>query len=416
MSSFVAQRDGGGLPKAIIISGAGTEEANGIYRASAREYCDAPVYEHMELGADYKITREPHTNPKTGAIKHGWLLGHKKTPLYGAPTEALAVPEKGWKKFGGEAPVPSAKVHEQLTDVFFAIADDAKTQADTAAEKNEWQEASSALSTGIDALKRSGERFGDPFKNRAALLLSRRATANSKLHDYRGALRDAVAALELVRSLTSAEAVAIEAVKELGCGDDSAAQKVLEPVGAGRILDSGAPLVLRCVERWIDDVIATLQSAKEMSNSSVELPQPTHLASDRYLDGLDDKTREQIIKKYLPDLFRPPGGTGIIGNAFECHNVMLEWEKVFQSEEFQQKRQELWNRHLSYPIRLSENRTLVAEALKGVLEPMGFAPGRPGLSRAVKQMQVYWSADRPCASKALDLEEMADVSLADLDG
>merc|ERR1719221_1575785 len=80
------------LPKAVVISGAGTEEANGIYRATDRLYCDAPVYEHMEHGADFKITREPHTNPKTGATKHGWLLGWKKSPQYGVPTESLKVP------------------------------------------------------------------------------------------------------------------------------------------------------------------------------------------------------------------------------------------------------------------------------------------------------------------------------------
>jgi hypothetical protein len=369
----------------------------------------------MELGADYKITREPHTNPKTGAVKHGWLLGHKKTPLYGAPTESLIVPATGWKKFNGEAPPPKVQTHEQLTDLFFAMADDAKTEADAAAEKEDWLAARSSLNAGIEALKRSGERFGDPFKNRAALLLSRRANSSAKLQDYRSCLRDSIAALELVRSLASAEALAVEAAKELGCGDEAAAQKMLEPVGAGRILDSGAPLVLRCVERWIEDVVATMQAAKDSKSTNLEIPAPTHLASDRYLDGLDEKTREEIIKKYLPDLFKPPGGTGMLKNATECKDLMLEWEQVFKSKEFQDKRKALWDKHLSYTIRLRDTRTMVAESLKEVLEPRGFAPGKPGLSRVIKQMQVYWSADKPCAAKALDLEELADVSLADLE-
>jgi len=293
-----------------------------------------------------------------GAVKHGWLLGHKKTPLYGAPTESLAVPSGGWKKFNGAAPVPTVTVHEQLTDVFFALADDAKTAGDAAAEKEDWTAACQAATEGIDALKRSGERFGDPFKNRAALLLSRRATANSKLKEYKAALRDAIAALELVRSLTSAEVVAVEASKALGCKDDAMAQKMLEPVGTGRILDSGAPLVLRCVERWINDAAA-------------------------------DK---------------------------ECLDLMHKWEEVFSSNAFQDKRQELWdNKSLSYPSRLRATRSLVADSVTHILEPMGFAPGKPGLSRVVKQMQVYWSADKACANKALDLEELADVSLADLE-
>mmetsp|Transcript_38925 Transcript_38925/g.82903 ORF Transcript_38925/g.82903 Transcript_38925/m.82903 type:complete len:414 (+) Transcript_38925:49-1290(+) len=413
MSAFEAQREGG-LPKAIIVSGAGVAEANGIYKATSKEYCDAPVYEHMDQGADLKITREPHTNPKTGAIKHGWLLGLKKSPLYGAPTESLTVPSSGWKKFGGAAPVPMVQVCQQLTETFFAQADDSKTAADTAAEKEDWQAAHDHLCKGIDALKHSGERFGDPFKNRAALLLSRRATALLKLEDHRSALRDAVAALELVRGLTSAEVVAVEAAKQLGCQDDAAAQKILEPVGAGRILDSGAPLVLRCVERWIDEATERIKDARP--GDVVELPEPKHIAADRYLDGLDEKAREDIIKRYLPDLYKPPGGTGIVGDPSECLQLMRKWEEVFSSSQFQKSRKELWDKPgLSYPVRLRETKELVCKSLAPVLEPMGFAEGQPGLSRVVKQMQVYWSADRLCASKALDLEELADVSLADLE-
>merc|ERR1719421_2351924 len=97
------------LPKAIVVSDAGTQEVNGVYKATAREYCDAPVYEHIERGAELKLTREPHKNPKTGAVKHGWLLGQNKTPLYGAPTESLVVPSSGWKKFSGAAPVPNVR-------------------------------------------------------------------------------------------------------------------------------------------------------------------------------------------------------------------------------------------------------------------------------------------------------------------
>jgi len=416
MSSFVAQRDGDGLPKAIVISGAGTEEANGIYKATGKEYCDAPVYEHMDHGADLKITREPHTNPKTGAVKHGWLLGLKKNPLYGAPTESLAVPSSGWKKFSGTAPVPTVVVHEQFVDVFFQQADDAKTACDAAAEREDWKAAVEAVSSGIDALKRSGERFGDAFKNRAAMLLSRRANAHAKLKEHRLALRDAVAALELVRSLTSAEVVAVSSAKVLGNTDDATAQKILDSVGAGRILDSGAPLVLRCVERWIDDVLENMKVAGGAAN--MEMPEPRHMASDRYLDNLDEKTRTEILKQYLPEAFKPPGegGTGMIHNAKECLSLMHRWEQVFSGPEFQKKKKALWDREgLSYPIRLKETREMVATSLNEVLEPMGFQRGRPGLARVVKQMQIYWSADKACANKALDLEELADVSLADLE-
>ena len=63
------------------------EDANGVYKATGREYCDAPVwtallnrhmlqdhviqaccqvYEHVERGQELRITREPHKNPMPG--------------------------------------------------------------------------------------------------------------------------------------------------------------------------------------------------------------------------------------------------------------------------------------------------------------------------------------------------------------
>eukprot|EP00747_Dinoflagellata_sp_TGD_P183666 gnl/TRDRNA2_/TRDRNA2_38698_c0_seq2.p1 gnl/TRDRNA2_/TRDRNA2_38698_c0~~gnl/TRDRNA2_/TRDRNA2_38698_c0_seq2.p1 ORF type:complete len:410 (+),score=98.95 gnl/TRDRNA2_/TRDRNA2_38698_c0_seq2:32-1261(+) len=406
--------EGSSHPQAIVISGAGTQEANGVYRATAKEYCDAPVYEHVERHADLKITREPHTNPKTGKTKHGWLLGMKKQPLYGVQSESLSVPATDWRKFQGEAPVPTVRVHTDFLDVFFGIADDAKYSGDAAAEREDWQAACDSFSSGVDALKRSGERFGEPFKHRAALLLARRANAQLKLQAHRLALRDAVAALELVRGLASAEMTAVAAARALGAPDDAAAQRILEPVGQGRILDSGAPLVLRCIERWLDAVIKQLTAA-DQDEQEGPLPVPVHRQSDRYLDGLDEKTRADIIKQYLPDLHRPNGGSATIDSAEQCLKLMKEWEQALSSELFERQKKELWdNRALSYPVRIRETKILIAKVLAPVLEPLGYAPGRPGLSRCVTQMQPHWSSDKSCARKAIDLEEMCDVSLADL--
>jgi len=411
MSAFEAHRGGGGFPQAIEIAGAGTAQANGIYRATDRLYCDAPVYEHMGNGADLKITREPHTNSKTGVTKHGWLLGIKAAPLYGVPTEALIIPAAGWKRFTGESPVPNVMVYDQLTEVFYSSADAAKAKGDVALEQEDWSTARDAFTSGIDALKRSGERFGDAFRNRAALLLARRAGANLNAAEHQAALRDAIAALELVRSLTSAEMVAVQAAKALGCRDDAVVQRMLELVGGGKILDSGAPLVLRCVERWVRDLVA-LWEAGDFDSA---LPDPKQMPADRYLDGMDEKDREAVLKKHLPEFFMPPGGTGIVKDPTECLKLMKTWEDIFSSQEFQQKRKDLWTRQgLNFPQRLQATRSMVVEALADVLEPMGFAPGQPGLTRVVRQMQVYWSGDKQCASKALDLEELADVSLADL--
>jgi len=231
------------------------------------------------------------------------------------------------------------------------------------------------------------------------------------MKEFKASFRDAVTALELVRGLASAELIAVEAAKALGCRDDAQAKKVLEPIGTGRILDSGAPLVLRCVERWVNDVVDMF----ELGDPDAPVPIPRHLPSDRYLESMDDKTREEVLKKYMPEFFQQPGGTGIIKDPTECLAVMKRWEEVFVSQDFQQRRKELWNRQgLNYPMRLQQTKVLIAECLANVLEPLGFAPGLPGLTRAAGQMQVYWSKDKACATKALDLEELADVSLADL--
>eukprot|EP00931_Biecheleriopsis_adriatica_P041398 TRINITY_DN23664_c0_g2_i1.p1 TRINITY_DN23664_c0_g2~~TRINITY_DN23664_c0_g2_i1.p1 ORF type:complete len:410 (+),score=95.13 TRINITY_DN23664_c0_g2_i1:71-1300(+) len=392
----------GDLPKAITISGAGTEDANGLYKATTKEYCDAPVYEHAEKGQDLKITREPHKNPKTGAIKHGWLLGQSSKPLYGAPTESLTVPSTGWKKFGGEAPLPAVKVHWHVEDMFFASADDSKSAGDAAMEREDWKEALRHFTAGIDALKRTSDRFSDAFNSRAPLLLCRRGSVNLRLKEPKAALSNAVAALELDRGLTPAEEVAKEALGELGFKEEVVVQKILEPVGSSRILDPAAPLVLRCVDRWIADIISSFAGA---DTRDVELPAPIHMPADRYLDGLDEETRAAVIKRYVPET--PFGGTATVSSAAECLELMRQWEEVFSGPEFQLL--PVTDSWIFWP------RTMVAESLSRILEPKGFAPGRPGLARCVKQMQIHWSTDRACANKALDLEELADVSLADLE-
>ncbi|CAK9082567.1 unnamed protein product [Durusdinium trenchii] len=394
------------LPQAVVVSGAGCEEANGVYKATEREYCDAPVYEHAERGQELKITREPHKNAKTGAVKHGWLLGQSARPLYGAPTESLTVPASGWKKFGGEEPVPTIKTLLHADEIFFISADDSKLAGDDALEQKDWKGAIQHYTAGIDILKRTNDRLNEGFRSRACLLLTQRGTAHLQLKESKAALRDAVAAMDLEHS--AAEALAVDALTELGFKD--VAQKILEPVGSGKILDPAAPLVLRCVDRWVSEIASHFSEA----DAATELPMPIHMPSDRYLDGLDEETRAAVIKRYIPE--EPFGGTGVISNATDCFELMKKWEEVFSGPEFQSKRKALWDRRdLSFPLRLKETRTMVAECLANVLEPMGFAPGRPGLARCVKQMQVHWSTDKNCANKALDLEELADVSLADLE-
>mmetsp|Transcript_30974 Transcript_30974/g.92147 ORF Transcript_30974/g.92147 Transcript_30974/m.92147 type:complete len:325 (-) Transcript_30974:54-1028(-) len=240
------------VPQAIVISAAGAAGANGIYRATAREECGAPVYEHAAAGAVFKICRSATASKKTGRAKHGWLLSEKGAPLYGVPTESVAVPPSGWKAFGGAEPLPEVKVHPRLAGAFFDEADDAKGLGDAAMTREEWQAAQEHFAAGLEALDRSGDRFGEPFESRAAGLLAARADCLVQLGEHRQAVRDAIAALELVPGCRAAAAAAAEGARADGWDEASVRGLLDEQVGNGRILDRGAPLALRVVEKWID--------------------------------------------------------------------------------------------------------------------------------------------------------------------
>eukprot|EP00929_Paragymnodinium_shiwhaense_P086595 TRINITY_DN47096_c0_g1_i1.p3 TRINITY_DN47096_c0_g1~~TRINITY_DN47096_c0_g1_i1.p3 ORF type:complete len:132 (-),score=45.08 TRINITY_DN47096_c0_g1_i1:683-1078(-) len=131
---------------------------------------------------------------------------------------------------------------------------------------------------------------------------------------------------------------------------------------------------------------------------------------------MEKTEQEAILKKYLVSTPAVDEAEACISSAQDCHEFMLNLEKALDSEEFQSKLAALWDRvGLSYPMRLEVVKDLVATCLSATLVAKGFAPGRSGLSAAVKQMQKFWSTDRQCAQKALDLEELAEVSLADLE-
>jgi len=397
-------------PSALVVSGAGTLEANGIYKVTSRTYTDAPVYEHIERPKDLKITREPHVSQKTGKVKHGWLIGLQSTPLYGAPTESLEVPLSGWKAFSGVLPLPELQRFNDLDEMFSKHAEEHKALGDAAAEKQQWTEAERHFSTSLNDMKRLKDQKSEEYFSRAAVLLSRRAHAHTKLEAWRHAARDAIAALECAPGLTSAEVSAKLALRCLGLEDAALQQKLLSPLGSREVLDPTAPLVLACVERWLKDALECLQ---EHGLKVVSLPQPLHMAADRYFDQFDEKTREEIIKKYFPE--KPDGGVGTMQTPGQCLQIMREWEQVFRGQNYQKSRLELWeNRTLGYSERVQAFREMISAALGGVLEEHGYKRSLAGLDRIIKHMQVHWSADMQCARKAEELEELADISLADL--
>merc|ERR1719161_611036 len=134
-------------------------------------------------------------------------------------------------------------------------------------------------------------------------------------------------------------------------------QKILDQVGTGKILDPGAPLVLRCVERWTEDCLESMQA----EGTSAALPAATHIPADRYLDGLTEEQRTELLKRYLPEaLPKPDGGSAVLANPRECLELMKKWEEVLKGENFQQLRKDLWDTQgISYTNRLLKIREVL---------------------------------------------------------
>ncbi|CAJ1383117.1 unnamed protein product, partial [Effrenium voratum] len=117
------------------------------------------------------------------------------------------------------------------------------------------------------------------------------------------------------------QALALEALKELGVKERETAAQILE-ASSGSILDPSAPLVLRCVDRWVGEIVSHFAQV----SAEEDLPMPIHMPADRYLDGLDEETRASVIKRYIPD--EPFGGTAVVSNPAECLELMKKWEEV----------------------------------------------------------------------------------------
>lgn len=397
------------LPVIVLISGAGTEEVNGLYFANpSREYNDAPVYEHDTLKEECLISREAHVSAKTQEKKHGWLLGLKKQPLYGSPTEDRKIPEKKWKKFGGAEPVPSVQAFLKKEDAFFVVADRQKAEGNGYVEKEEFVKAIESYNIGIDALKRSKRFYGEEFTTRAAHLLGYRAEAQQKNGYHRLALIDSIAALEITRGMSSAEERALQCARKLGCTAEQAKQ-LLEGAGTGAIIDFTNPLILRGVERWVDTALDAVKS----DGNLIVPARAVHLEEDRYLQNMDDKTREKVFDIFTPK--KDSTSMNVVDNASECLRIMSEWETIFNKDDFQARKKQLWDqKELSYPQMMKKLRELIAEFLGPNLTKHGYAPDQNGLTRIVGQMQKFWSQDKNVAHKAEDLEDVCDVSIADL--
>eukprot|EP00928_Gymnodinium_smaydae_P015547 TRINITY_DN15755_c0_g2_i1.p1 TRINITY_DN15755_c0_g2~~TRINITY_DN15755_c0_g2_i1.p1 ORF type:complete len:406 (-),score=56.58 TRINITY_DN15755_c0_g2_i1:224-1441(-) len=93
--------------KYFAISGAGCEDANGVYKPTGKMRHEVHVFEN---DAGCMLSREPQPSRKTGCICYGWIIGLRGQALYAVKTDSIDPPASGWKTYGGKPPSPT--VHD----------------------------------------------------------------------------------------------------------------------------------------------------------------------------------------------------------------------------------------------------------------------------------------------------------------
>lgn len=206
---------------AVLVTGAGLEEANGLFRP-AREWHGAPVFENDAGGL---LSREPHKNSATGETRYGWILGRDRKPLYAVQSDELAPPPQGWKLFRGTAPVPSVQ-GVMATDGALKAAQYFKDCGNTCFSQHQYEAADSHWTRALNCCAQHPDRT----EALRVALHSNRAEARLRLKRWHEALRDAEAVLEARPTHDKALLRAAVAARELNMLDEamSFAQTCLE--------------------------------------------------------------------------------------------------------------------------------------------------------------------------------------------
>lgn len=94
----------------VLVTGAGSDDVNGLYIPTGRQWHEAEVYENDKL---CMLSREPHKSQKTGLTSYGWILGQDRKPMYAVQSDEMVPPKSGWKKFSGQLPIPAVEASEK---------------------------------------------------------------------------------------------------------------------------------------------------------------------------------------------------------------------------------------------------------------------------------------------------------------
>lgn len=124
-------------PCFFLVKNSGTGEADGVYKGGERMWLSSDVYSNRY--GNCIISREAHKSPKTGEVKHGFVLGKESRPLYGVKTQSLEVPIKGWKVFQGQEPAPEIVRFKSWSDACQNGAWYFMSEANNAAKGEHWK-------------------------------------------------------------------------------------------------------------------------------------------------------------------------------------------------------------------------------------------------------------------------------------
>jgi len=191
---------------AVVLKGAGCEDANGLYLATGKMWHEAPIYENDKKCL---LSREPHKNQK-GETTFGWIVGQDRKPLYAIESASVRPPASGWRKFKGVHPAPTLKLLESIAEAAKAAASGMKEEGNALFGERRYGEAEAKWTRALALM----EHVGVPAMEVA--LYSNRAEARLRQSLWDSALDDAKAALKLRPSHDKALLRGAVAARELG--------------------------------------------------------------------------------------------------------------------------------------------------------------------------------------------------------
>jgi tetratricopeptide (TPR) repeat protein len=311
----------------IVVTGAGSDEANGVYVPTGRKWHDASVYEN---DSKCLLSREPHKSQKTGETSYGWILGHDRKPLYAVQSAEMTPPTAGWKKFNGILPLPALSGPFSYADGATRAAESLKEIGNTLFKACKYSQAETLWTRAL-SLAETGQA-----KSLTAALYSNRAEARLRLAKWDAALSDSQEALKIKPTHDKALLRAAVASRELKMYNEAYdfARKCLEnniKHTEARILladleyliaDVAAPDMAKAAFKKMDESVKKQEAGKKLGAKDTNM-----LSGVKAFEGYGSK-REQLATKDE----RPPLSSLPYHHAGLPQDEVEKMDKFFQSQ------------------------------------------------------------------------------------